>query len=126
MKSAKPKTDTISQAIQVKVEGQQRFFQAERAGNIFEGGSPGFFSSTSGNAVQSKPFFTKPFIQTKLTIGQPGDKYEREADAMPDQVVQKQAADGPLSIVQSMCSECAQEEDGNGPKSLDHRRFSRR
>lgn len=30
-------------------------------------------------------------IQAKLTVGQPGDKYEQEADAMADQVVQKLA-----------------------------------
>jgi len=29
---------------------------------------------------------SQPFVQTKLTMGQPGDRYEREADAMADQV----------------------------------------
>ncbi len=37
----------------------------------------------------SKPFFTPSIIQTKLAIGQSGDKYEREADMMAEKVVQK-------------------------------------
>ncbi|MEM9990921.1 MAG: DUF4157 domain-containing protein, partial [Bacteroidota bacterium] len=45
---------------------------------------------------EQQPFFTKhqanadnqnAFFQTKLTIGQPGDKYEQEADSMADAVV---------------------------------------
>ena len=34
---------------------------------------------------------SRPLIQTKLTIGQPGDKYEQEADQVADQVVQRLA-----------------------------------
>ncbi len=37
-----------------------------------------FFNTTNGEA-----------IQTKLTVGQPGDKYEKEADSMADAVVNK-------------------------------------
>jgi len=37
---------------------------------------------------EAKPTFFSQ-IQTKLTVGQPGDKYEVEADAMADTVVQK-------------------------------------
>lgn len=29
------------------------------------------------------------FFQAKLTVGQPGDQYEQEADAMADKVVQE-------------------------------------
>lgn len=50
---------------------------------------------------RQKPFFPKsntlvqtkedqPFFQPKLTIGQPGDQYEREADAVANQVVNGQ------------------------------------
>ena len=35
------------------------------------------------------PFFSPSFIQSKLTIGQPNDKYEQEADQMSEQVVQR-------------------------------------
>lgn len=48
------------------------------------------------------PFFTRnqqkvqaketPFFQPKLAVGQPGDKFEREADTVADKVVNKQAA----------------------------------
>ncbi len=58
---------------------------------------------TNGNVVEVQPFFNphkesgnnpgkKPFfnpVQTKLKVGQPGDKYEQEADSMADKVVQK-------------------------------------
>jgi hypothetical protein len=46
---------------------------------------------SSHHAQQHKgnqPFFAP---QTKLEVGKPGDKYEREADAVAEQVVQKQA-----------------------------------
>ena len=73
------------------------------------------------------PFFQKhsTFIQPKLTIGQPGDRHEQEADAMADQVVQRLAepmhdrpdrscaspAEGQsISPIQRKCSECAEEE----------------
>jgi hypothetical protein len=53
---------------------------------------------------QDAPFFAKenktPFfntsnggvVQTKLTVGQPGDKYEKEADSMADAVVNKSSS----------------------------------
>lgn len=70
-------------------------------------------------------------IQTKLTIGQPGDVYEKEADAMADKVVQRLSESktdvtnkngnsvqakpiAPLStitpFVQTKCASCEQEE----------------
>jgi hypothetical protein len=45
---------------------------------------PFFAKSDGANEVQSKP---QPFFQPKLTIGQPNDPYEREADAVADKVV---------------------------------------
>ncbi len=46
-----------------------------------------FFSKTFDNSTQSKSN-DHPFFQMKgLTIGKPGDKYEQEADAMADAVV---------------------------------------
>lgn len=53
-------------------------------------------SSSVGQKEAQKPFFSKaisadvvtpPFFQAKLTINQPGDKYEQEADAMAEKVV---------------------------------------
>jgi Domain of unknown function (DUF4157) len=45
-------------------------------------------------------------IQTKLTVNQPGDEYEREADAVADQVMRM--ADPPS--LQRRCTACEQEE----------------
>lgn len=68
-----------------------------------------------------------PFFQTKLTIGQPGDKYEQEADAMADKVVQRMATAEQAphattqadtlqlkpqtpTLIQRKCASCGQEE----------------
>jgi hypothetical protein len=60
------------------------------------------------------PFF-KPFIQPKLTIGQVNDPYEREADAIAEQVMRMPANESirpkpaPL-IIQKKCAACEEEE----------------
>ncbi|HLF64401.1 MAG TPA: DUF4157 domain-containing protein [Saprospiraceae bacterium] len=68
----------------------------------------------------SGPFFGGMFIQPKLTINIPGDKYEREADAMVDQVMRKTdagSAQGQYffvpanSAVQRKCAACEHEEE---------------
>lgn len=46
--------------------------------------SESFFSKSS---VNKNPFFSAPTIQTKLSIGSTGDKYEKEADSIADKVV---------------------------------------
>lgn len=40
--------------------------------------------------------FLKPTVQTKLSMGKPGDKYEVEADKMADQVVNNKSGDGAI------------------------------
>ncbi len=45
-----------------------------------------FFDKASAKDVQTKE---DPFFQAKLTVGQPGDKYEKEADAVADSVVSR-------------------------------------
>ncbi len=49
-----------------------------------------FFNKT--NDSSNGPFFSKSnsVVQTKLSVGQPGDVYEQEADAVADAVVQNQ------------------------------------
>jgi len=89
-----------------------------------------FFSKDSeqgffGSSAKEKPFFASNSgparIQAKLTIGRPGDIYEKEADAMADKVVQRLAEpsvvrtglDRPSSFtpaVQKKCAHCEQEE----------------
>ena len=69
-------------------------------------------------------------IQAKLTINQPGDEYEREADRVADQVMRMELTDSAApardtnqhdSHVQRKCAECEEEErvqrksDGGGP-----------
>lgn len=80
------------------------------------------------------PFFggeSSPFFQPKLTVNQPGDKYEKEADAVAGQVMRMPAfvpsagkqADAPVAQrmgitpfdgVQRTCAPCEQE-DGTAP-----------
>src|SRR5690606_8235591 len=77
-------------------------------------GADGFF----GESINKEPSFFKPasayhvngsgVLQTKpaspagrLTIGQPNDKYENEADAMADKVVQRLASPEPLTEKES-------------------------
>ena len=83
-------------------------FQKESSNNFF------------GNS--KNPFFKVSSIQTKLTANQPGDIYEKEADAMADKVVQRLSE--PASIqtkpfssigavtpfVQRKCVHCEEEE----------------
>lgn len=49
-----------------------------------------FFSKTKADPSQSNG----AFFQTKLTIGEPGDQYEQEADAMADHVVNDKSQKG--------------------------------
>lgn len=56
---------------------------------------------------KSQPFFSPSFIQPKLTIGAPNDKYEQEADSMADKVM-RMSQDTPG--VQTKCADCEQEE----------------
>jgi|GEM_PF-4823327 hypothetical protein len=96
MKTAETKTTTAAQHLQTKGEAQQPFFQKEGGDSVWSNGKPSFFNVGSQPPLPADPpFFNKsgirPKIQAKLTVGQPGDKYEQEADSMADQVVQKLA-----------------------------------
>jgi hypothetical protein len=91
---------------------------------FFQKGETSFFSQEP--APQN--FFTKkinkpsPSIQTKLTIGEPNDPYEKEADAMADKVVQRLSepsvqmksfspVDTITPFIQRKCAECEKEEE---------------
>ena len=50
---------------------------------------------------ESNDQFLKPTVQTKLNMGQPGDKYEVEADQMADQVVNNNKGDGAIQKKES-------------------------
>ncbi len=65
----------------------------------------------------------EPVIQPKLTINAPGDRYEREADAMADRVMRMPMGGGAVrptqgllaSSVQRKCAHCEQEEKMKKP-----------
>ncbi|MFN8303902.1 MAG: DUF4157 domain-containing protein [Saprospiraceae bacterium] len=89
-----------------------------------------FFGRQAGSVLASEQaeatfFGPAPFIQAKLTIGAPDDPYEREADAVAEQVVQRMSAPAsemeekeqiqpkiqrfPLTV-QRKCAACEEEE----------------
>lgn len=89
------KQSTSSATVQPK--SGQPFFQKQGEEAAVMPEREAFFSSgqrTGSDSESNSPFFQKtssPFVQTKLTVGQPGDPYEQEADAMADKVVQRLA-----------------------------------
>jgi hypothetical protein len=83
--------------------------------------SPGF-KKNNGN---SKPFFS-PVIQPKLSINQPNDIYEQEADAVADKVMKMQGSDvgqtkffkPAAPVVQLKCALCEEEEQKVNRKEI--------
>ncbi len=85
---------------------------------FFKKGNSDFFP------VKNKPFFNTLPIQAKLTVNEPNDPYEKEADSMANKVVQRlndKSFSGsennpphffnkPRSFVQRKCASCEQEE----------------
>ena len=100
-----------------------RFIQAKRQPFFSKEGQDGFFSKSN---EASSSFFSPATIQPKparpsggLTIGQPNDKYEVEADAMADKVVQRLAREPDTieqigyhgnTALQTKCDECQSSE----------------
>ena len=130
MKTAESKTAAIS--LQRKSStAQAPFFQKEEANPFF---SKSELSPSGGDKEAyntRRPFFNpKPTIQTKLTIGQPNDQYEKEADSVADRVVQRLSQSTPsgptgtaetapltpaiqlssISTIQRKCSACEEED----------------
>ncbi|OUC11762.1 MAG: hypothetical protein B0A82_26620 [Alkalinema sp. CACIAM 70d] len=75
------------------------------------------FFSTGSHTSEATPFFSSPsslrsgarsapIVQAKLTIGQPNDQYEQEADRVADQVMRM-----PEPNIQRMCPECKCKEE---------------
>ncbi|HEV9036504.1 MAG TPA: DUF4157 domain-containing protein [Puia sp.] len=90
------------------------FFSKERGQGFF---SPsGHQRGRKGNAGGA--FFSQAGpVQTKLTVGQPGDVYEREADQVADKVVQRMSrpifeskAERKEEGIQRKCAACEKEE----------------
>lgn len=115
MKTAEAKPASVASSQRVN----RPFFPKGEDGSFF------------GEHESKKPYFFKPasayrinrngLLQTKLTIGQPGDKYEKEADATADKVVQKLSEPGIRReivspgenispLIQQKCAHCEEEE----------------
>ncbi|MEM9006460.1 MAG: hypothetical protein AAGE59_23415, partial [Cyanobacteria bacterium P01_F01_bin.86] len=66
----------------------------------------------------AKPLQKLPTIQTKLTVGQPNDKYEQEADRVAEQIMRMPATatignagtQFRHPTIQRMCTNCEEEE----------------
>lgn len=71
-----------------------------------------FFNKDGAALFRSyhQPFFNKKSIQTKLKVGQPNDKYEKEADSMANKVVNSRQSINTEIPVQRKCEECEKEE----------------
>ena len=100
-----------------------------------------FFCATR----KETPFFSKRNVapvQTKLTVGRPNDKYEQEADAVADKVVQRLSENKPevankngnaiqtkpivpptsiTPLVQPKCASCEQEEKLQKKEEVDEK-----
>jgi hypothetical protein len=116
-------------------------FNRESGRDFFgrNGGVDPFFKKQNAPSIQTKPSRSinayssvtqtgsghspnAASIQTKLTIGQPGDKYEQEADAMADNVVQRLGEHGTVQtrpdrlsdsftpFIQAKCTACEEDD----------------
>ncbi len=75
-----------------------------------------------------KPGSVNSFFQPKLTINQPGDSFEQEADTMANKVIQdhigfpkKDFFKPAISTIQRKCDHCEQEEDLQRKESSDEK-----
>ncbi len=119
-------TESKNTATQVhtKKEDNRPFFSQEgQEGGVFTSEWPFFASGESSAGHFFNPSLSaegvskvtqSPHIQAKMGIGAPDDKYEHEADAMADQVLQKMASSEKEPSIQGKCAECAAEEQEEG------------
>jgi len=73
------------------------------------------FDIKKATATKKRESFFAPLIQPKLSVNEPGDVYEQEADAVADRVMESSESfvqTKPLSIseIQRKCAECEEEE----------------
>lgn len=117
MKTAEPKI--ASSTIQRKAAGS--FFKKDNSNFLGDTATERvyFFAGVKSNNTTA--------VQTKLSIGQPNDKYEQEADSMADKVAQRLAVPGNTTqketgiqakllvntitpLIQTKCASCENEE----------------
>lgn len=75
--------------------------------------------------------FFKPYIQPKLTINQPDDVYEQEADAVAEKIMRMTVRENvqskffkPAPVVQRVCEHCEEEEKKMQRKEMDEKETS--
>jgi len=88
---------------QEKPDLQNKIIQAKRFGHNF-----GNLLVTGDGFIDANP---KPIIQTKLTIGTPGDKYEQEADHMAQKVMSTASPVNNQPIQKQEATETPEEEE---------------
>lgn len=90
MKAAETRSTATPQRLQAKGERPRSpFFAKESASGVLDSGHTTFFALNRAEGIPRKAVPAKRTVRCKLRIGQPGDKYEQEADSMADQVVQR-------------------------------------
>ncbi len=80
---------------------------------------PSFFHTTANGKVQPKT--DDAFFQTKLAVGQPGDEYEQEADAVAGSVVGSSGADvkkKKINGIQRLSSSKEEEQAGTNDERM--------
>ncbi|MEH2277910.1 MAG: hypothetical protein V7K40_24780 [Nostoc sp.] len=108
----------------ITAEGQERLtvLQAKMSGSLhrrLEYASR--FGHNFANIPISRPDApSQPLVQTKLTIGEPGDKYEQEADRVAAQVVNQIHA--PVSGQAGLCQPVLRESVSEEEKELQKKR----
>lgn len=116
MKTAEAKPTSVA----TSQKANQPFFSKEAEGSFFAESvdkEPSFFKRVPTYSINDKSV-----LQTKLTISQPNDIYEREADTTADKVVQRLSEPGNIQaktfssqntispFVQKKCAHCEEEE----------------
>lgn len=114
-------SNKTSSSTKVK-SGQVQAFFGPSTGTVQDNGEKVF---SAGNQSDSHSFFSahpRPVVQPKLTINEPGDQYEQEADAMAERVMRMTSAppggDGvpmpagasSVPFLQRKCAACGEEE----------------
>lgn len=84
MKTAEAKSTRPAAPLQARHQAQP-FFQKVGGASVLTNEQPSFFS-------------TRPGLQTKLTIGRPGDRYEQEADQTAETVINRLGEPGSPAI----------------------------
>ncbi|MGH2459480.1 MAG: DUF4157 domain-containing protein [Chloroflexota bacterium] len=88
--SASPKAEPIDAVLSMQQSIGNQAVQRQLKGS----GLPASLISATGARIGNHAL--QRLIQTKLTVGPPGDSYEREADRVANQVMQAPAASGPV------------------------------